>query len=827
MRRAGQLLLILVLGWAALLNGAVELWALVPAAVGVGLAAVLIGWSGEPRQPRSGASILFWLAVGLTAYTAVQAIPLPAAFVRMVSPHEADVWARSLRPLSLPSPAWHPLTLDPQATRLQIVRGATYIATFFAAVALSGAVRERAVLERTLVTLAVIVAIATVAHIGLEAHRLWGVYAPRTGVGMIAPFFNHNQLSGFLNIGLLIAAGSTLSAEPIMPRMLSAATVIGLAAMVVFLGSRGAVASAVVGLLIVGALSWRSARFVRKHGNVAVPLLVACAGAGILVFASHDSTTRNLQNVDFSKVLIAKTALLLMAPQYPIFGVGRGSFESAFPEFRHDNGWMVFTHPENVVAQWTTEWGIPVSALAFVACAVALRPRTAMARSRPAVGAFAALVALFLQNLVDFSSEFPAVVMALAVCAALVVGGSGGRVRSEPSLAGIWSLRSRRTSQAIFAAVAIGAAFACVGWGHDLLADRAQLLARGDGERDDAPDIVGSIRAHPAEPYFAYVGATRAAHAGNSHVLAWVDRALERAPVYGPAHLVLARWLRTRSPAQARLEYRVAQEQGGVDVSVRELASMVRDYYDALELAPAGDAGVDVLNRLSQTIYASHPASAARVDEEILRRHSGDPNVLTRIANEAWTDVETREPWCPECEVDAARAADALEHASPKRCDGYVVRAHVLLAQGHRKEGLEHLRTAVDRVDDPARCVERLARLAIDASDEDEATSAITRLADSPCVGVDDCARNLISAAELERARRSPNRALVYLRRAANVAPARDDVLALEAQTAEGLGLHAEALEVYRQLTVRHPDNVSYRDGVRASSAAIPYHVPE
>jgi tetratricopeptide (TPR) repeat protein len=765
------------------------------------------------------------LAIALTGYTAFQAVPLPSGLVHILSPHAADIWARALHPLSRAGPSWHPLTLDPQATRVQVLRGFTYTVIFFGAVSMSSVATERVLLERALVILPVIVAVATVAHIGLDAHRLWGVYAPRTGVGMIAPFFNHNQLSGFLDVGLLVAAGSLFAAEPTVPRALAAATVIGLGAMVVFLGSRGALIAAVGGLAVVGGLSWRSGRAIRKRADTIVPALVACAGVAIVVFASHDAMRQNLQHGDFSKLLVTKTSLLVMTPEFPIFGVGRGSFESTFPEFRHDAGWFVSTHPENVIAQWTTEWGIPVAVLALGTCAFALRPRAVMMRSHPAVGAFAALVALFLQNLVDFSSEFPGVVMALAVCAALVVGGSSGR-RSKARLA-IWSLRPKQTSYVLAVAVLSSAAFACVGYGHDVSRDRANALTADDGLRDDSSDVVNAIRAHPAEPYFAYVAATRAARVGNPRVIAWVDHALERAPVYGPAHLVLARWLRTRSPAQSRLEYRLAQEQGGVDVPVAEIAGLARGYYEAVELAPRGDLGVDTLNGLSQTMQQSYPATSVRLDEEIISRHPRQPDVLARAAEHLWRDVENVEPWCPACETDALHAADALEAAAPSRCDGYLVHARVLVAEGRRSEALGHLRSAIDRVERPTDCVAQLARLAISAGDDEEATRAITRLADYPCAGADDCAHDLLVAAQLENRRHNANRSLVYLRRAREVAPGREDVIAAEASVAGALGFHAEALRAFRELLALHPESAEYRQAAQVHSAALQSHTAQ
>ena len=65
-----------------------------------------------------------------------------------------------------------------------------------------------------------------------------------------------------------------------------------------------------------------------------------------------------------------------------------------------------------------------------------------------------------------------------------------------------------------------------------------------------------AVADHPAEPYFMYLGA-RLALGHKASVIPWVNATLERAPVYPPVHLLLARSLRNASPSQARVEYRL------------------------------------------------------------------------------------------------------------------------------------------------------------------------------------------------------------------------------------------------------------------------------
>jgi tetratricopeptide (TPR) repeat protein len=824
MRRLGLVLLIGALVGASLLNGGVELWVLLPCSMVMAASVALTLWSTPASEPRLEASVLFFCAVALTLYTAFQALPLPASFIRDLSPHAADIWARALHPIHRGGPRWHPVTLDPHATRVEVLRGAMYLSTFVAAWSLAREHEARRRLEQALTLLPVAVAFGTALHLGLDAHKLWGVYAPRTGVGIVAPFFNKNHLSGFINIGLIFALASTLSRHPLMPRVVLATIVVGLSGMVVFLGSRGALGSAIVGIGLVLLLSLllarRSGR--RPRWNVVSPIVIAVAGAGMIVLGRYGSSARALQRTDVSALALARACLTEVVRAYPLVGMGRGSFESGYPEFRHDMGWFVYTHPENIVAQWVCEWGLPAGIVGLCACFFALRPRIAMARSRAAVGPLVALVALFIQNLVDFSSESPGVVACLAVCAAIIVGGSAARgsARSRSALARRWAAHPRFLGGLLVTATILSGVWACTGAGHDLLADREELRVHSTG-RDDDEDLIDAILRHPAEPYFSYVGAIRASRHAPERVPAWVGHTLERAPVYGPAHVVLARWLRSRAPAQARLEYRLAQEQGGVSIPEQEYAALINTYFDALEIAPSGRSGIVVLGELANGMALREPSSAVRINAEILRRDPANFDALVRQAEAAWFDVVDDAPWCPACKAEALSTATQLERYYPRKCEGHLLRARVLAVEGTVTQAVSDLKDAAESMDDRSYCTSQLATLAIAVGDDAAASDAIRKLADAPCVHASSCSDDLLAAARLELLRHSPNRALIYLRRAARSSPERDDVQMELGDVASQVGFYAEALRAYRTVSERNPTNVWYRDvASRAASAA-------
>ena len=81
-------------------------------------------------RARAPATILLFTGLGLTAYTALQCVPMPIA-----------------------GPRWAPITLDPIATRVEVLKGVAYL-------------------------LALVLALAAVLHPAFGERKLDGIYDP-------------------------------------------------------------------------------------------------------------------------------------------------------------------------------------------------------------------------------------------------------------------------------------------------------------------------------------------------------------------------------------------------------------------------------------------------------------------------------------------------------------------------------------------------------------------------------------------------------------------------------------------------------------------------
>jgi tetratricopeptide (TPR) repeat protein len=815
--RVGRWLLALNVLVSAMALGALHTPVLALSATLAALAAGLVWYGAEPLRPRPAATLIVVLGAGLILWTALQAVPLPRALVEVIAPTNADVWARSLAPLREDGPALVTLSLDPTATRVQVLRGVTYLLMFIAAVRVAHRPNGIAFLERALVFAGIAMAAAALLHPVFGAEKVFGAYKPGETYAFaprhIAPLLNANHLAGYVNIGALVALAAAVRKSESMPRVVAMAAALLLIAANVWAASRGGTAALVLGTVVtiglaVGARKSERAKLVSVGATVAVMV----ASVFLIVVSASDDARGELASADLGKLQMFREAMRIV-PSYPLTGIGRGTFESVFPSVKQGMGYWVHTHPENLVAQWFTEWGVPVAVAAFAAVGWALRPSTVLARSQPPVGAWAAIAALAVHNLVDFSTEVPGVMVALAVCAAIVTGGGAGR--SSPREArrlDLWSSRPKVLAVlgavAALASVGLTVPFTSVELYNEQREIKDLVLDRSLPREAFNARLRQAMTRHPAEAYFPFIGAVRASVTREESVVPWVARALDRSPVYGRAHLLLARGLYRRNPSQARLEYRLAAEQDEnlATAAATEAAPLVTGFDDALEIAPPGVAGVQTLEVLAQTLAPRMPATVLRIDREIASRSPASLAPERRAARATLADLRNKEPWCEpqkECLGEGLLAATRIQKATPSKCEGFALAAELRIAAGEVEEGLIALERAADNVSDRSECVRRFVRASLDAKRERQTDAAVERLVRLGCEAVSECVENLIFAASIEETRGHRRGAIAHYKRAWERSPDRDDLLQNVARLAAAERMHGEALDAYSKLAAR------------------------
>jgi hypothetical protein len=868
--RFGRWLLALAVVGSALGLGALHTPMLSACAVVAAIATALLWYDAEPLELRPAATMLAGVAVGLLAWSTLQIVPVPRGLLASIAGENADVWSRCLTALREEGPTFATISLDPTASRVQILRGVTYLVVFAGALRVARRQEGVVFLERALVASAVAIAAAALVHPALGARKVFGLYEPGETLGFdphhIAPLLNMNHLAAYLNIGLLVSVQSVIERRDALPRPLAIVIALLLGATIVWSLSRGGSAAMILGVLLVAMLVF-AARRTRRSQLVAPFAAVAAVlgGASVLFLAAFDDTRAKFVHGDLSKIDLVKTSFGLLE-RFGVLGLGRGAFESTFPQVRTASEYWVNTHPEDVVAQWTTEWGLPVAVLAIVAIAWALRPRTALARSRPPAGAWGALIAVAAHNLVDFSSEVPGVMIALSVCGAIVTGGTGGGASTSRRVARVGRLASsapfqwvrrvaafRGTSNhprvvaivlSVATVLAIGATLPFTAdelyneqrsfrdFGLDRTATRAAFHARAKQ----------AMLRHPAEPYFPFVGAVRAIVVRDESVLPWAARALERSPVYGRVHLLIARSLFVKNPSQARLEYRLACLQDSNLCYHEEALPLVLGYDDAMELVPDSPRAPLVLSRLADSLGGRLPSTVVRLDRALSEREPGALGPVRRAASAALQDVKNAESWCDEgserrpaagrpstdadsrkhlCVADGLAAAQRLRAVAPEKCDGHALTAELRVATGDIDAGFAELAGALDQVGDRSACARRMVNLAQQTGNSARVDTSIERLLNLGCETLPECVNNLTFAAGVETSRGRQGRGLALTKKAWERAPERDDLLAEIAARAEAQGFHGEALDAYTKLADRHPEEQKWGVAVAREREAV------
>jgi len=828
--RASLVLAIAIAG-AALAIGTVHAVTLCIVAGVLAVSTVLAWWNAEPMRLRPAATIVLFTAVGLTAYTALQCVPIPAAWLAAIAPQNADVWSRALSPLDESGPRWAPISLDPAESRLEALKGIAYVCALLTAVRVARRREGITVLSAAVVVTGVVLGVLAVLHPALGVHKVYGLYQPGFEIQYrhIAPLLNPNHLAGYLNLAFCLSLAATLASEPPVPRPIAGAVALILVAFQVWVASRGGVLAMVVGAAAVAVLVWAS-RTESSNPRKWATLLCGAAvfvGVGAVVLGSFEEASRELSDPTLSKFKILLDVPGMLAA-YGVWGAGRGAFESTFPRFHHGEWNLTVTNPENLLAQWSTEWGVPVTAAALVCLTFALRPRQAFARSRRGIGAWAALVAIAVQNMADYSTEVPGVMIAVTVCAAIVVAGSAGRPARRIER---WPLASRTVAVVAVVTSAMGIVGGITALGHQLGDDQERLHAEvfaTPPSFDRIADVAQqTMMRHPSEPYLPYVTAVAAARARRADTVRWLNAAMERARSYGPAHYVLARLLASRSPAQARLEYRLAYEQAGdlLPYVEQEVPRLVTGYDDAMELVSSGPRGVAMLESLVVSLASRLPATSARLDTVIARSGSDSLTSARRAAEFAVEDVESanQAPWCtgarrPECVAQALSRTRRLQRLESLQCEGYAFEARALVADGQPGQAMDELQRAADSVVDRGECLKTLARTASSAHDESRFERTLEQIASC---AERDCVKDMVWVASTEEQRGDLRRALAVYKRATEISPDDDGLLENVARLDISAGLNADALVAFETLARRHPTEQRWKNAVEAQRRVI------
>jgi hypothetical protein len=751
--------------------------------------------------------------IGLALYTVLQALPIPFFLLQRFSPVAADIWGHALEPLGGSAPRLASISLDPGASWVEALKWCLYAAVFVTAAGF-GARRGPQWGALVIFGAAVIVATATIGHGLFNANRVFGIYTPTMGGRgwRIGPLVNANALAGYLNLGLLAGVGLVASSAPPLRRWVLAIAVAVVLGVSVNTGSRGGLGALLVGLVLLAPLIKRArsaegSLSLRDQAYVIGAVTLALAAGAIFATMAATGMTAHL----LSDPSVRKLRMFLWAPamlqDYPWFGIGRGAFEGAFPAYRMGDNNSVYSHPENFLVQWATEWGIPVACAIIVAFAWLLRPKAWGAeRSAAGAGLFAGFLSLGVQNVVDLGLEIPGV--AVAACAAAGIAWGARPLDEAPSNDGP-SYRPQLFAAAM-AALGLGLILPAALVGANTLKNDKEKVSEAFPEDPQSPGdwavfkglLQQAMSRHPAEPYFPRTGALFAMLRRTDNPVPWIQRALDRAGSSGRTHYLLAVLLaRHRIETQALLElrYAIAEDQDLSGHAARLALRLTRNHDELMRVVPDGPEGAKMLSVLAASVKRSDRDLAFRFFEESIERNPGAVGAHLELSRMLLLALEDRrlESRCSAerraiCQRAVLEHARAIAKAQSDSDEPLVLVGKLLMVTGYPDRALQLVSSTCPKLTQRSRCRRTWIEAAVQSKDSEELTRAIRYSERDGCATPRACSDTYGFIGSIVAHESGPHAALPFFQRAAQENPSKANYMRVAA-TAAFIGEHGVA----------------------------------
>ncbi len=416
-----ELPMTLLIFFSPLAIGSVHLWSLIVVwilAMVAFLSLVVAGYRRKSAMKLYPMGALLLAASGLTLF---QLIPVPAFMVRLLNPASAELFDFVLGGTGLWDEAgWRSLSLQPPATAVELIKWSVYGLVFLVVINRYTNRHHARRLLKTVAWSGFVVALVGFFSKLFMADSILGVYAFKGEMRFFSTFVNSNHLAGYTGLCTPLIVGLALSSRYRQEKALYAfMAVITGAALIASLSRGGMIAFGIGCVFLMVFAMTRSMKDFRKV------LMIQVVAAGVLLIAGYlfyDTiinelrTLGNLQAIEEDAKIRGWEGTLPMMAQHPIVGVGRGAFSTAYPKYKSVMLQGTFSHAENQVLQYMTEWGPLFGGLfvvGFVICFLMALRRAK--HSFTMGGCLAGIFAVSAHNLVDFNLEIVGVALPFVV----------------------------------------------------------------------------------------------------------------------------------------------------------------------------------------------------------------------------------------------------------------------------------------------------------------------------------------------------------------------------------------------------------------------------
>jgi O-antigen ligase len=452
---------IAALAWGAFAFGAVYPWAYWPLVA----ACCLAGIGGLFLERGAGASRALVVALVVTvAAGLLQVVPLSRAMLRQVSPASPGVIAQLDPAYAIGAVAAHPVSIHPPLTWT----GLALLASF--ALLLIGSSRlfslsGTSTVVRALTILGVVLALGGIVQKAIYNGKIYGFWTTEMGGDPFGPFVNRNHFAGWMLLALPVTLGlgcagisrgmrgvrpvwrerflwlsSPQASELIL--LLAAAAVMALA--LVMTMSRSGIGAMALAFALTAWFVIRGQGTVGR--KVAAGIYIVLLAVLVAAWVGVDSIDARFAQTDWADINGRKgpwSDAWRIASLFPLTGTGLNTYGVATLFYQRVDPTAHYAQAHNDYLQLGAEGGLLLAVPAAACVALLVRDvRRRLREDRGAsaywirAGAITGLVAMALQETVEFSLQMPGNAALFAVVCGLALHRSPARSALKPPRSG-------------------------------------------------------------------------------------------------------------------------------------------------------------------------------------------------------------------------------------------------------------------------------------------------------------------------------------------------------------------------------------------------------
>jgi hypothetical protein len=388
-----------------------------------------------------------WLTWGIgallfVAVCTLQLVPLPPSLLELASPESHAIWTRATRVASLAGVSTgsaHPISVDPEATALELFRLTAMLATFVAAALLIRSHTRRMTLAIVLCIAAAFEAMYGLREAALQRYEIWGWVNRLIFHRVTGTFVNPNHFAHYVAIVLpmalfLIAVAWHLTGNeevPLSRRFLrlvehhvlgtafAALAALACIAAILLAQSRGAFLAVTTTLLALAAML-PGRRVMRIVFSAAAGVVLVTA---LILFLGTERTVRRFVPSEAEQITLVGRRIGIGAAvgvwqRFSLFGSGVGTFERVVSMEQSGDHEKIYHHAHNdyaEIAATSGTLGFTIAMVTLIAGYVALVRATFGKVSRELtwrrrafqVAALTSLTIALVHALVDFNFFIP------------------------------------------------------------------------------------------------------------------------------------------------------------------------------------------------------------------------------------------------------------------------------------------------------------------------------------------------------------------------------------------------------------------------------------